>query len=126
MLTRLAVFTVRRPKVGQPQSVRLLRPTAPAVQICRPRPSIILDDDSRFEIDRDSVIGRDPHDVDSGRRGLHPIRIEGPTGGMSREPGQEAWTRLFPSEPKTWRPDAAVLIGSRIFRLQAATNPLEP
>ncbi len=123
--------------------------TAP---IRRPPGCIILDDNSRFEIDRDCVIGRAPHDSDAVRRGLRPIRIEGRTCGMSRahgeirrvngavfivdrgstngiflrKPGQQAWSRLAPWEPAIWPPGASVRIGNRFLRLQAPTAHRSP
>ncbi len=58
--------------------------TAPTVQLARPKRWIVLDDNSRFEIDRDCVLGRDPHDSDAVERGLRPVRIDDRTGEMSR------------------------------------------
>ena len=108
----------------------------------------ILDDNSRFEIDRDCVLGRDPHDSDAVERGLRPVRIDDRTGEMSRahveirlvngdvvivdrhstngvfvrDPAQHGWTRLAPWEPAKWLPGASVLIGGRTLHLHAPTT----
>ena len=120
---------------------------AATVQMARPKRWVVLDDDSRFEIDRDCVIGRDPHDSDAVKRGLRPIRIDdqsvelsrahvevrlvndtvlivdrGSTNGVFlRGPGEQAWTRLAPWQPTTWPPGASVRIGCRTLQLQAPT-----
>ncbi|OBK23659.1 hypothetical protein A5634_05335 [Mycobacterium asiaticum] len=110
---------------------------------------VALDDNSRFEIERDCVIGRDPRGSDADQRGLRPVCIDDPAGLMSRahaevrilngevtivdrdstngvymrEPAQPGWTRLTPWEHTTWRPGAYVQIGGRILRLQMSTPP---
>jgi RND superfamily putative drug exporter len=126
------------------------REEMPTVAIPRPLEYIVLDDNSRFEIDRDCVIGRDPRGSDAVQRGLRPIRIQDGTGRMSRahveirrlngevcivdrsstngvfmrQPGQQAWTRLAPWEPVRWVAGASVRIASRTLRLEApATQP---
>jgi RND superfamily putative drug exporter len=147
--TRAASSTPRLPVVV---AGRDMLSTAPTVQIRRPLGCIILDDNSRFEIDRDCVIGRAPHDSDAVRRGLRPVRIEDRTGGMSRahteirrvngdvvivdlassngvflrEPGRQAWSRLAPWQPVIWLPGASVRIGTRTLWLQAPTAQRRP
>jgi RND superfamily putative drug exporter len=125
--------------------------TAATVRIGPAR--IILDDKSRIELDRDCVIGRDPHGSDAVKRGLRPVRIEDRSGEMSRahleirrfdgevliidrgstngvflrESGRQSWTRLTAWKPAMWPPEASVRIGSRILRLQAPpTQPRPP
>ncbi|OBA82128.1 hypothetical protein A9W99_12050 [Mycobacterium sp. 1164966.3] len=116
----------------------------------RPKRWVFLDDNSRFDINRDCVIGRAPHGTDAVRRGLRPVRIEDHAGEMSRahievrvgdtevvvidrnstngvfmrEPAQRGWTRLTPWEPVTWRPGAYVQIGGRILRLHVSADRL--
>jgi RND superfamily putative drug exporter len=116
---------------------------APMVELPLPKRWVFLDDNSRFEIDRDCVIGRAPHGSDAAKRGLRPVRIDDHAGEMSRahievrivsgqvvvvdrnstngvfvrEPAQQGWTKLPPGEPATWRPGAYVQIGGRILRL---------
>jgi putative drug exporter of the RND superfamily len=114
----------------------------------RPHRWVLLDDNSRFDIDRNCVIGRAPHGTDAARRGLRPIRIDDHAGEMSRahievriirdevvvidrnstngafmrEPEQRVWTRLTPWQPARWRPGMYVQIGGRILRLQVSTD----
>ena len=133
----IAPFTVRPP-------ARLLPQTT--VQIQRKLEHVVLDDDSRFILDRDCVVGRDPHNCDAARRGLRPIRIDVRANGMSRAhleirsvfgqvyiidrqsrngvairpAGQTEWIRIAPWEPTVWLPGMSVRIGSRILRLEAA------
>jgi RND superfamily putative drug exporter len=126
------------------------REEPPTVAIPRPLEYIVLEDNSRFEIDRDCVIGRDPRGSDAVQRGLRPVRLQDGTGRMSRahveirrlngdvyvvdlsstngvfmrQPGLQAWTRLAPWEPVRWVAGASVRIGSRTLRLEApATQP---
>jgi RND superfamily putative drug exporter len=139
----------------EPDSVRLPKPTAltaPTVRIRRPLGYIVLEDNSRFEIDRDCVVGRDPHASNGARGGLRPVRIEGLTGGMSRvhieirrvngqvfvvdvgsrngillrEPATRGWTRLAPWQPTLWRPGAAVRIGCRTLRFETVARATAP
>ncbi|MDT5174061.1 MAG: putative drug exporter of the superfamily, partial [Mycobacterium sp.] len=121
---------------------------APMAELSRPKRWVVLDDNSRFEIDRDCVIGRDPNGSDAVKRGLHPVCIEDHAGAMSRahaevriinaelvvvdpnstngvflrEPTQLGWTRLTPWEPVVWRPGAYVQLGGRILRLHVGTE----
>lgn len=122
--------------------------TAPTVQLARPKRWIVLDDNARFEIDRDCVLGRDPHNSDAVERGLRPVHIDDRTGEMSRahveirlvdgdvvivdrhstngvfvrDPAQHGWTRLAPWEPAKWLPGASVRIGGRTLHLHAPTT----
>jgi putative drug exporter of the RND superfamily len=121
---------------------------APMAPLSRPKRWVVLDDNSRFEIDRDCVIGRDPNGSEAVKRGLAPICIEDHAGAMSRahaevriinadlvivdpnstngvflrEPTQLGWTKLTPWEPATWRPGAYVQLGGRILRLHVGTE----
>lgn len=132
----IAPFAVRPP-------ARLLPQTT--VQIQRKLEHVVLDDDSRFILDRDCVVGRDPHHCDAARNGLRPIRIDVRANGMSRAhleircifgqvyiidrqsrngvairpAGQTEWTRIAPWKPTVWQPGMSVRIGSRILRLEA-------
>ncbi len=143
--TEAASAPRRAPAVPSP--ARTDRPSAAAVEHARPKRWILLDDNSRIEIERDCVIGRDPHRSDAAKRGLRPVRIGDRTGEMSRahvevrivdgevvivdrnstngvfvrEPAQQDWTRLAPWEPARWRPGAYVQIGGRILRLHVST-----
>jgi hypothetical protein len=118
----------------------------PTVQWQRPLEYVVLDDNSRFTLDRDCVVGRDPHDCDAARRGLRPIRIDVRANGMSRAhleirgaygrvfiidrqsrngvairpAGQTQWIRIAPWKPIVWLPGMSVRIGSRILRLETA------
>jgi RND superfamily putative drug exporter len=124
----------------------------PTVAIPRPLGYIVLEDNSRFEIDRDCVIGRDPNGSDAVRRGLRPVRIQDGTGRMSRahmeirrlngdvyiidrgstngvflrQPGQQPWTRIASWESVRWTAGASVRIGSRTLRLEAPATPPRP
>jgi hypothetical protein len=118
------------------------------VQIQRKLEHVVLDDDSRFILDRDCVVGRDPHNCDAARNGLRPIRIDVRANGMSRAhleircifgqvyiidrrsrngvairpAGQTEWIRIAPWKPTVWLPGMSVRIGSRILRLEAAVQ----
>ena len=117
---------------------------APTVQFARPKRWIVLDDDSEFEIDRNCVIGRDPLNSDAVKRGLRPVCIDDSSGQISRahaeirvvngevlivdrastngvlmrEAGQQAWTRVAPRQPTSWRVGASVKIGRRTLQLR--------
>ena len=132
----IAPFAVRPP-------ARLLQQTT--VKIQRTLEHVVLDDDSRFILDRDCVVGRDPHNCEAVQRGLRPIRIDVRANGMSRAhleircifgqvyiidrqsrngvdirpAGQSEWTRIAPWQPTVWLPGMSVRIGNRILRLQA-------
>ena len=126
---------------------------APArAHIAQPARWVVLDDDSRFKIDRDCVIGRDPYDSDAVQRGLRPVRVDDSTDEMSRAhmeirlvndevlivdrnstngvfvrlPGQQAWTQLTPWKPARWPLGASVRIGGRTLRLQGPATPRRP
>jgi MFS family permease len=133
----VAPFAVR------PPARRLVQTT---VQVHRRGEYVVLDDNSRFTLDRDCVVGRDPQDCDAARRGLRPIRIDVRANGMSRahleirsaygrvfiidrqskngvairQAGQTQWIRVDPWKPILWMPGMSVRIGSRILRLEAA------
>jgi RND superfamily putative drug exporter len=105
---------------------------------------VVLEDNSRFEIDRDFVVGRAPDQPNAIPAGVRPVRIEGLTGGMSRvhmeirrvdgqifvvdlgsrngvllrESATHGWTRLAPWQPSVWRQGAAVRIGCRTLRFE--------
>jgi MFS family permease len=133
-----ARFAVRPP-------ARRQAPSLPATVHARtPLESVVLDDNSRFTLDRDCVVGRYPHSCDAVRRGLRPIRIDVRADGMSRAhleirrvdgrvfiidrqsrngvsvrpAGQTQWTRIAPWTPIVWLPGMSVRIGSRILRLE--------
>ena len=136
----IAPFAVRPPVRRQPS----LEHTT--VQIHRQLEYVVLEDNSRFILDRDCVVGRDPHDCDAARSGLRPIRIDVRANGMSRAhleirrvdgrvfiidrqsrngvairpAGQTQWIRIAPWKPIVWLPGMSVRIGSRILRLEAA------
>jgi MFS family permease len=130
-----------------PIAVRRQSPLSePTVHMLRKLESVVLDDNSRFTLDRDCVVGRDPHDCDAARRGLRPIRIDVRANGISRahleircfdgrvyiidrqstngveirSAGQTQWIRIAPWTPIVWLPGMSVRIGSRILRLEAA------
>ncbi|WP_006246016.1 MMPL family transporter [Mycolicibacterium tusciae] len=122
---------------------------APTVEVPLPAPWVVLDDDSLLKIDRDSVIGRDPHNSNATREGLRPLRITDCSGLMSRahmeirlvdgelvvvdrnstngvlirEPGQQAWTRLAPWQPTIFRTGAMIRVGGRTLHAQSHTAP---
>src|SRR5690349_18169578 len=105
---------------------------------------VVLEDESRFAIDRDCVIGRAPEKSNALPTGCRPVRIDGLTGGMSRvhlqirqvdghvfvvdlgsrngvllrEPATHGWTRLTPWRPAVWRHGAAVRIGCRTLTFE--------
>jgi MFS family permease len=132
-----------------PFTVRRQSPLSqPTVRIHRQLEYVVLDDNSRFTLDRDCVVGRDPHDCDAARSGLRPVRIDVRANGMSRAhleirradgrvfivdrqskngvairpAGQAQWTRIAPWQPIVWLPGMSVLIGSRMLRLEAAAQ----
>ena len=122
-----------------------LRPLRLAVE--PPKRWIVLDDNSRIEIDQDLLIGRDPDHASATKLGLRAVRLADVTGEMSRahievrvfngqviitdrnssngsfvrEPAQQGWTRLAPWQSAKWRPGAYVQIGGRILRLHMPT-----
>jgi RND superfamily putative drug exporter len=137
--------TVRVAPIATPEP-DTIRHTKPAtIQLHRQRRYVVLDDNSRFDIDRDCLIGCAPHNSDAVQLGLRPIRIEDRTGAVSdahaeirwlnsevviidREsaggvfmcaPGRRAWTRLAPWQPTPWLVGASVRIGNRILQLEA-------
>src|SRR5215470_20340745 len=89
---------------------------------------VVLEDDSRYGIDGDCVVGRAPEKSSAILDGVRPVRIDGMTGGMSRvhmairhvddqvlvvdvgsrngvllrEPAARSWTRLTPWRPAVW------------------------
>lgn len=115
-----------------------------AAATTRPARCVVLDDDSRIEVDRDCVVGRYPHDSDAARQGLRPVSVYDRSGLMSRahlefrivdgelfvvdrnstngvfirEPGQDGWMRLDPWRPMAFRDGASVRVGGRTFRVQ--------
>ena len=121
----------------------------PTVQIARPNSPkrwIVLDDDTRFEIDGACVIGRDPQNASAANKDLRPIRIDDESGLMSRahlevrqvdgelvvvdrnstngvmmrDQGQHEWTRLAPWQPAVWRMGASIRVGGRTLQLLPA------
>ena len=118
--------------------------TAPTVRIQTPLGSIVLEDNSRFRIDRDCIVGRAPHESNAVRQGHRPVHIEGLTSGMSRvhleirrvddqlsivdlgsrngtllrEPQARGWNRLVAWQPALWRAGAAVRLGCRTLRFE--------
>jgi MFS family permease len=136
----IAPFAVRPPVRRQPPLPQT------TVQIHRQLECVVLDDNSRFTLDRDCVVGRDPRKSDAACSGLRPIRIDVRANGMSRAhleirrvdgrvfivdrqsrngvairpAGQKQWIRIAPWKPIVWLPGMSVRIGSRILRLEAA------
>jgi RND superfamily putative drug exporter len=141
-------------KPFEPVTVRFLNTVlaVPTVRIRRTLGYLVLEDNSRLEIDRDCVVGRLPHESNAVRGGIRPIRIEGLTGGISRvhieirhingqvfvvdagskngtflrEAATGRWIRLAPWRPAVWRPGAAVRIGSRTLRYESLYRPTMP
>lgn len=135
-----APFAVRPP-------ARRQVPAQTTVQLHRRPECVVLDDNSRFMLDQDCVVGRDPHGSDAARRGLRPIRIDVRSNGMSRAhleirsvfgrvyiidrqsrngvtirpAGHSQWVRIAPWKPVVWLPGMSVRIGSRILRLEGNT-----
>jgi FHA domain len=101
---------------------------------------LVFDDGATFNVDRNYVIGRDPHDhpeVQAGR--ASPLPLGDPTRDISRhhamirlqgdrvtladqhstngtfvaQPGERDWSGVDPDRPVTLRPGAQVLIGRR-------------
>jgi RND superfamily putative drug exporter len=127
----------------EPDTIR--HPTPATTQLRQHRGYVVLDDNARFDIDRDCLIGCAPNKSDAAQLGLRPIRIEDRTGELSdahaeirwvnnevvivdREsangvfmcaPGRRTWTRLTPWQPTRWLPGASVRIGNRILQLEA-------
>jgi RND superfamily putative drug exporter len=116
----------------------------PTVRIARPKRWVVLDGNTRFEIEADCVIGRDPDESDAARRGLRAVRLDDQTGLMSRahleirvvqgelvvidrastngvmlrEAGQQGWTPLTAWQPAVWRMGASIRVGGRTLQLQ--------
>ena len=138
--------TTRRLTPTHPPEPDTIRHSQPAtIQLRQRRRYVVLDDNSRFDIDRDCLIGCAPSRSDAAHLGLRPIRIEDRTGAVSdahaeirwvnnelvivdREstngvfmcaPGRRAWTRLTPWQPTPWLVGASVRIGNRILQLEA-------
>ncbi len=149
--------TIRHPTPQQDETTRRLSPmllpepdtirhSKPAtIQLRQHRGYVVLDDNSRFDIDQDCLVGCAPNKSDAAGLGLRPIRIEDRTGEVSDAhaeirwvnsevvivdrasangvfmyaPGRRAWTRLTPWQPTPWRPGASVRIGNRILQLEA-------
>jgi putative drug exporter of the RND superfamily len=151
-----AAPATRSPATPLPAIARPVRgdahSAAPTTRIARALECIDLDDNFRFDIGPDCVVGRAPHDSEAVKRGLRPIRIGGRSGRLSRAhmeirrvngevrivdrgstngvflrgPEQQTWTRLVPWQPTTWLPGASVRIGDRTLRLQERTTPERP
>ena len=149
--------TIRHPTPQQDETTRRLSPmllpepdtirhSKPAtIQLRQHRGYVVLDDNSRFDIDQDCLVGCAPNKSDAAGLGLRPIRIEDRTGEVSDAhaeirwvnsevvivdrasangvfmcaPGRRAWTRLTPWQPTPWLPGASVRIGNRILQLEA-------
>jgi RND superfamily putative drug exporter len=133
-----------RPTPASAESVS----SVPTLEVALPKRWVVLDDDSRIEIDRDCVIGRDPHGSSAVRQGLRPVAIRDTTGLMSRahlevrivdgelvvadrnstngvlirEPGQKVWKRLKPWQPTVFRPGATLQMGGRMLHVQSPTE----
>jgi RND superfamily putative drug exporter len=127
----------------EPDTVRHSKPAT--IQLHQRRGYVVLDDNSRFDIEQDCLVGCAPHKSDAVELGLRPVRIEDRTGAVSdahaeirwvnselvivdREsangvfmcaPGRRAWSRLTPWQPTPWLPGASVRIGNRILELEA-------
>jgi RND superfamily putative drug exporter len=134
--------TIRHAK-PEPDTIRHAEPAT--IRVRQRRRYVVLDDNSRFDIDQDCLIGCAPHKSDADQLGLRPIRIEDRTGAVSnahaeirwvnsevvivdREsangvfmcaPGRRTWSRLAPWQPTIWLPGASVRIGNRILQLEA-------
>jgi RND superfamily putative drug exporter len=137
--------TTRHTPVSAPEPDTVRHAPPAAIQL-RQRRSVVLDDNSRFDIDQDCLIGCAPNKSDAARLGLRPIRIEDRTGELSDAhaeirwvnselmivdrqsangvfmcaPGRRAWARLTPWQPTPWLPGASVRIGNRILQLEEA------
>jgi hypothetical protein len=131
-----APIAVRPPARRQPSLEQI------TVRIPRKVEYVVLEDNSRFILDRDCVVGRDPLDCDAARSGLRAIRIDDRANRMSRAhleirrvdgrvfiidrqsknrpAGQSQWIRIAPWKPIVWLPGMSVRIGSRILGLEAA------
>ncbi|MDT5347319.1 MAG: putative drug exporter of the superfamily [Mycobacterium sp.] len=129
------------------------RPVLRMEPIAMPRRSVvILDDNSRLEIDGDCLIGRAPHEAHHVRRGLRFVKLEDRSGQMSRAhaeirriggevfiidpgsthgvflrgPGRQSWTRLVPWRLERWFAGGEVRIGGRTLRLHPPTPQTRP
>jgi hypothetical protein len=137
--------TLRLAPIRAPEPDTIRHPTPATTQLRQHRGYVVLDDNARFDIDRDCLIGCAPNKSDAAQLGLRPIRIEDRTGELSdahaeirwvnnevvivdREsangvfmcaPGRRTWTRLTPWQPTRWLPGASVRIGNRILQLEA-------
>jgi hypothetical protein len=129
-----------------PPARRQAPPPQTTVQVRRQLEYVVLDDNSRFTLDRDCLVGRDPDNSHAAQSGLRPIRIDVRANGMSRAhleirrvdgrvliidrqsrngvairpAGQTQWIRIAPGKPTVWLPGMSVRIGSRILRLEVA------
>ena len=125
--------------------------TTEAAATTRPVRRVVLDDDSRIEIDHDCVFGRYPHNSHAARQGLRPVSVYDRSGLMSRahmeiriidgdlfvvdrgstngvfirEPRQDGWMRIDPWRPTAFRDGASVRVGGRTFRVQPQARPQE-
>jgi RND superfamily putative drug exporter len=106
---------------------------------------IVLDDNTRIEIDQDLLIGRDPDHASATKVGLRAVRLADATGEMSRAHmevrvfnGQviitdrnssngsfvrghgQAETKLAPWASAQWHQGTTVRIGGRSMRLEVA------
>ena len=148
--------TVEYPKPGPPldEKTDQLTPTRarepdtveqkqPAPIQLRRRGYILLDDNSRFDVDRDYIIDGPPHESDALRLGLRPVSTEARAGAVSNAHaeircsngevvivdqgspngvymcalGRQGWIRLTPWQPTLWHPGASVRIGDRTLQL---------
>jgi RND superfamily putative drug exporter len=118
----------------------------PTVQLGKPNNAkrwVVLDDDTRFEIEGACVVGRDPQHVSAANKGLRAVRIDDESGLMSRahievrpvdgelvvvdrnstngvmmrDQGQHEWIRLAPWQPAVWRMGASIRVGGRTLQL---------
>jgi putative drug exporter of the RND superfamily len=149
---------VRSPGAGRRLPARAMHTPAAAPAYARPFPRtasitmplrcvVILDDDSRLEIEGDCLIGRAPHEAHHARRGLRFLNIEDRSGQMApahaeirrigdqvfiadlgstqgvfiRGRGQQSWTRLIPRRLERWFAGEEVRIGGRTLRLHRTT-----
>jgi RND superfamily putative drug exporter len=132
----------------RPAPVPFVAPAPAPIAVAPPRRWIVLDDNSRFEIDQDLLVGRDPDHASATKVGLRAVRIADPTGEMSRAHmevrvfnGQviitdrnssngsfvrghgKGETKLAPWASAQWHQGTAVRIGGRTMRLEVVPAP---
>lgn len=124
--------------------------TQPRTEVVRPPLGmLVFDDGSAHTLSVDTVLGRDPERGEPGGRGLAPLTLHDPYGGVSRAhaelvlvdwdvllidrgstngtrtraSAEHSWVDLPPNQPTRLLPGSEILIGDRVLRYEPLAPP---